>query len=164
MPTDPTTAAAVMPPEDRLLALDDQLLARVVLAMGVWGAWWHPWADGVLELRMPGGMTAVLIGGGAPPTVARGLPDPFTDPAAAWELMVRERIGMEPAFSSEHTQPWEARWTRPTYGNADERAADEAINEPARALVLAALHKYAADPALAPLIRPLLERMEKNAA
>jgi hypothetical protein len=56
------------------------------------------------------------------------------DPAAAWELMRRERISMEPAFSIEHGDPWEGRWTRPTYGNADQRAADEAINEPHIAL------------------------------
>lgn len=82
------------------------------------------------------------------------LPDPLNDPAAAWNLMVEQRISVAPAYSTEF--PGDDPWTA-SFGFRDGRDVDARMAAGARrALVTAVLHKYVDDPRFSALIRPLL--------
>lgn len=84
------------------------------------------------------------------------LPDPELDPAAAWDLMVRERITLS---APDHDASPDAVWIAldPSSGMVGADA------KPAAALVRAVLHKYADGPH-ADLICPLLALEERDRA
>jgi hypothetical protein len=145
-----------MPPVERLLALDTLTLWRVMLAMLGSAEWIRD--DGTPGSRVDrprwsldggrNGFAASWWDDGAEYTPT--LPDPLSDPAAAWELMVREHLDViSPRVGS---RTW-------TFYSGSERFGDHA--DPRRAVSLAALYKHASGP-LEPLITPLLERINKE--
>jgi hypothetical protein len=155
-----TTAALVMPPAERILSLPPEQAACIVLAMvGGWGYWversgaW--WLHGNGEGGRRGCFFRLGIGdtGNKKPWAEYGLPNPFTDPAAAWELETREELDvLAPAKPG---LPWSMRAHHPLGQPFRVHHRDRK-----RAAILAVLHKYATDPRYSALIPPLLKMME----
>lgn len=156
----------VMPPKDRLLALltpDPTLLARVLLAMlggaewarGITGTWTLSSAVGDGSYRT---LLVLWTGTDAPAAVTNlSLPDPFRDPAAAWELMVREEMGLE-RHAPRSSGSYVARWWGEACEDGYRYLIGPASTDARPAVSLAALHKYANGP-LSALIRATLEKL-----
>lgn len=151
------TAAPVMPPAERILSLPPEQAACIVLA-DIGGARWEQverrtaWHEiGDWHLRSPIGTCWVALfqrGGVWAAQAYHGLPNPFTDPAAAWELETRERL---------HVRPQSDGWAMRGPDLTDRWVAHA---DRKHAAVLAVLHKYASDPRYSALIPPLLKKME----
>jgi hypothetical protein len=149
--------AHVMPPVERLLALDTLTLWRVVLAMLGGGSWEGPCRHldvPVWNLRH-GPFTRTLFTLDASYEDGTALPDPLSDPAAAWELETRELNGWKyGARSGQHCFTWYTRG-----GIAIGVGPWHADRKHASAFAVLLKHQYGP---LRPLITPLLERIKEE--
>jgi hypothetical protein len=150
-----------MPPVEQLLALDTMILWRVVLAMQVWDATWEPAMKqgGKAWVLRNGPYTSVLYVLGWPRDDGSALPDPLTDPAAAWELETNELRGWETS-GLHHRFRYDASW-RERGVTVEGWQYGPWHRDRKHAAALAVLHKHQHGQ-LAPLITPLLERIEKE--
>lgn len=167
MPTTEQTAR----PDLSSLDLDWDTRANIVLAEAVDGATWDP--DGY-RYRVPIGVRGiytreetavalvaasgrVLVHRSGPGFRIAGLRDYLNDPAAAWSLMERTGVWVEPRYDAQGNITGWAGW----YPNGFACGCTQHTYPPdasRRALVVAALHRHADGP-FADVIRPLLEEV-----
>jgi hypothetical protein len=155
-----STEVPTMPPVERLLALDTLTLWGVVLTMVAWGATWRR-SEGE-EGSAVDKPRWILTGEGEcfrsawwddDETFLGTLPNPLSNHASAWELMMREAQGWIPDGGGWHS------FNFPT--DDDTHARGPWHKNPNRALCLAVLHKHADGP-LSHLITPLLEKIKEE--
>jgi len=165
-----TADASVMPPVERLLALDTLTLWRVVLAMAAWGATWRR-SEGeegstvdkprwILTGERECFRSAWWDDGD---TYLATLPNPLLNPADAWELENRELHGIRTAGRTDLPN-WDygvAGWVGWWVARGGYIILGPVHSDRKRAACLAVPHKHASGP-LAPLITPLLERIKEE--
>jgi hypothetical protein len=153
--------APTMPPVERILSLPPEQAVCIVLAM-IGGATWGrrgedrtdlPMARWVLEADDVG---YVHWWDHTQELDDWFLPNPFTDSAAAWDLMVVEVC----EWSTDGQTHW---FHHPDPRDEYRIGRGPEHSDPKRALVLSVLHKYADDPRYSALIIPLLNRLEESA-